>query len=142
MLTTIARERLEQNAQDPAKIRLLMFSALENHRLSERFYKLHIAELYDMIASFIRKQMDEGKLRRLDPLIAARAFVGMVFHHSLVQELMGGSKYQTFDIDDVSRTMAQIWLGGMLVDAEETRAPAARTHGLAARREAHGDLKV
>jgi AcrR family transcriptional regulator len=120
MLATIARERLEQNAQDPAKIRLLMFSALENHRLSERFYKLHIAELYEMIATFIRNQMEEGKLRRFDPLIAARSFVGMVFHHSLVQELMGGNKYQSFDIAEVSRTMAEIWLGGMLADSCRT----------------------
>jgi AcrR family transcriptional regulator len=116
MLTTIARERLEQNAEDPSKIRLLMFSALENHRLSERFYKLHIAELYDMVAAFVRRQMDEGRLRRMDPLIAARAFVGMVFHHSLVQELLGGNKYQSFDIGEVSRTVAEIWLGGMLSD--------------------------
>jgi AcrR family transcriptional regulator len=113
IFTAIARDVLNRNFQDPGKSRLLLFSALENHRLSQRFFKMYMSEWYELLASYIRRQMEEGRFRKIDPVLAARGFIGMCFHHYLVQELFGGSKYQSYDLDEVAHTMATLWLTGI-----------------------------
>jgi hypothetical protein len=119
IFTSIARDVLNRNLQDPARSRLLLFSGLENHRLSQRYFKTYMSEWYEMLAGYIRRQIAEGRFRRVDPLLAARGFIGMVFHHYLVQELFGGGKYQSYDVDEVARTMAELWLGGICCEAEQ-----------------------
>ena len=121
IFTAIARYVLNRNMQDPAKCRLLLFSALENHRLSQRFFKTYMSEWYELLGSYIRRQMEEGRFRKVDPVLAARGFVGMVFHHYLVQELFGGSKYQSYDIEEVAQTMAEVWLNGICCEPVEDK---------------------
>ena len=127
MFTAIALYVLNRNLQDPAKSRLLLFSALENHRLSQRFFKTYMSEWYELLAGYIRRQIEEGRFRNVDPLLAARGFVGMVFHHYLVQELFGANKYQTYDIEQVARTMASLWLTGICRETEHDHPSSHRT---------------
>jgi AcrR family transcriptional regulator len=119
IFSAIARDVLNRNFGDPGKSRLLLFSALENHRLSQRFFKTYMSEWYELLASYIRRQIDDGKFRNVDPLLAARGFIGMCFHHYLVQQLFGGGEYQNFDIDEVAHTMASLWLSGICCEPDE-----------------------
>ena len=80
-----------------------------------------MSEWYELLAAYIRRQMEEGKFRKVDPTLAARGFVGMVFHHYLVQELFGGGKYQSYDVEDVAQTMADLWLNGICCESESER---------------------
>jgi AcrR family transcriptional regulator len=114
MFATIATGILQRNAQDPTLTRLLLFSGLEAHELSERFFQTYIAEYYETLATYIRQRVRDGAFRKVDPLLAARSFLGMVFNHFLVQELFGGERYQKFDIETVSETLVDIWLNGIL----------------------------
>jgi hypothetical protein len=66
-----------------------------------------------VLARFVRKGIAAGRFRPVDPLLAARGFLGMVIYHSWIQELYGGKKVQEFDPRVVSRTLAGIWLAGM-----------------------------
>lgn len=113
IFTAIARHVLNRNLRDPAKSRLLLFSGLENHRLSQRFFKTYMSEWYELLGSYIRRQIAEGRFCDVDPVLAARGFIGMVFHHYLVQELFGGARYQSYDIEEVAQTMATLWLNGI-----------------------------
>ena len=125
LFTEIAAEILERRAKDQSLSRLLLFSALENHKLSSRFFRTYVAEYYEVLAGFIRERMDRGEFRKVDPLLAARGFLGMLIYYSWVQELFGGKRYQKFDVQQVSRTMAEIWLRGMQTSVEgENRTPA------------------
>src|SRR5207302_5909360 len=98
---------------DTEMTRLLWFTALENHTLSERFFRTFVANYYEALGSHIRGRIRQGKFRKVDPLLAARGFFGMVVYHFLIQELFGGEKYQKFDPETVAGTMAGIWLKGM-----------------------------
>jgi len=109
----IAEDLLERHTADTTLTRLLLFSALEHHRLSYRFFRTHIAEYYEALANHIRKRIREGKFRRVDPLLAARGFLGMITYHLLIQELFGGKRRRRFHIPQVSRALAEIWLRGM-----------------------------
>jgi AcrR family transcriptional regulator len=111
----IAEDTLRRRAEDGSLTRLLLYSALEDHKLSYRFFQTRVASYYEVLSEYIRKRIAAGAFRPVDPLLAARAFVGMVVYHSLIQELYGGKRYQNFDIHEVSATVTDIWLGGMLV---------------------------
>jgi AcrR family transcriptional regulator len=113
LFATIAQDWLERDRNDVAMSRLLLFTALENHRLSHRFFRTHVARYYETLAEHIRKRIRDGAFRPVDPLLAARGFLGMVIYHIWVQELFGGSKYQRFDAKSVSRMLADMWLRGV-----------------------------
>jgi AcrR family transcriptional regulator len=113
-LAEIAQTFFRLRQEDSTLGRLLLFSALERHSLSQRFFRTHIADLYDCLAQYIRKRIKAGDFREMDPLLAARSFWGMVVYHFLMQELFGGKQYQEIDIDRASRVIADVWLEGML----------------------------
>ena len=113
VFAAIAEEMLRRNAEDDTLGRLLLFSALEEHRLSHRFFHTHVAQRYEILADYIRRRIREKQFRNVDPLLAARGFFGMVVYHVLIQEIFGGKHRQKFDPRKVSRTLAAIWLEGM-----------------------------
>jgi AcrR family transcriptional regulator len=125
ILAGLAAEILERGSRDQTLSRLLLYSALENHRLSQRFFRNHIAGYYDVLAEYIRRRVREGAFRPVDPLLAARGFLGMVIYHSWVQELFGGKRFQKFSVEQVSKTLVDIWLQGMLQPSKT--APAVRS---------------
>ncbi len=112
-LAGVAEDILRRNMDDPTRTRLFLFSALESHALSRRFFRTHVVRYYDVLADYIRERIRRGEFRRVDPRLAARSFLGMVAHHYQVQELFGGKHYQRFDPRRVSQTLADIWLSGM-----------------------------
>jgi len=114
MFATIARGILERNFKDSTLTRLLLFSGMEEHELSERFYNTYVAEYYETLASYIRRRVRLRAYRNVDPVLSARAFLGMVFNYFLVQELFGGGRYQRASVKKVSEIFADIWLDGML----------------------------
>ena len=86
VFTLIGSYRI-QRSSDPTLLRLLLFSALEGHELSEMFFQKQHRMFYDYLSSYIRRRMREGAFRRADPLLLARAFMGMLAHHRLLHEI-------------------------------------------------------
>lgn len=86
VFTLIASHRI-QRAADPSLLRLLLFSALEGHALSDMFFRNQHRVFYDYLAGYIGQRIREGAFRRADPLLTARAFMGMIAHHRLLHEI-------------------------------------------------------
>ncbi len=121
VLSRVAFDVLERRTKDQTLSRLLLYSALEKHELSERFFRNYIANYFEVLARFVREGIAAGRFRNVDPLLAARGFLGMVVYHSWIQELYRGKEVQDFDLHVVSRTLARIWLQG--VQTEKKLAP-------------------
>lgn len=113
VFTAIAHEFLSRTPRDTELTRLLWFTALENHTLSERFFREYVAVYYEALAGYIGRRIRQGAFRKIDPLLAARGFLGMVVYHFLIQELFSGEKYQQFNPEEVAATLTAIWLAGM-----------------------------
>lgn len=86
VFSLIAGYRIQQH-KDPTLLRLLLFSALEGHELSAMFFESQHRKFYDYLSGYIAKRIKEGAFRRVDPLLAARAFTGMIAHHRLLHEI-------------------------------------------------------
>jgi len=121
-LTRLAEDILERNTRDATLARLLFFSALERHRLTDRYYRSFGTAYVDDLARYVRARVRDGRFRRVDPELAARAFLGMVVHRFLVHELFGGKRRERLDIPRVCRGIADLWLQSM-------RAPRAARSG-------------
>ncbi len=119
VLVGVAEDMLNR---DTTLTRLLQFTALEKHELSDRFYRTHVSGYFEQLAEFIRRNIEAGRFRNVDPLLAARSFIGILFHHFAVQELYGGKKYQQFDNREVSRVLVDLWLRGVAAQPEEALA--------------------
>jgi AcrR family transcriptional regulator len=109
----IAEGLLERSRRDPNFIRLFLFSALERHSLSQRFFRTYTTVYWDLLAKYIRGRMRAGEFRTTNPLLAARSFIGMVGHYNIMHSLLGPGKYPDYSDRLVSKTLARIWLGGM-----------------------------
>jgi AcrR family transcriptional regulator len=86
VFTLIASYRIHRGT-DPTLMRLLLFSALEGHELSDMFFRNQHRMFYDYLSGYIARRIREGAFRPVDPLVVARAFMGMVTHHRLLHEI-------------------------------------------------------
>jgi AcrR family transcriptional regulator len=109
----VAEGLLERSRRDPNFIRLFLFSALERHSLSQRFFRTYTTVYWDLLAKYIRGRMRAGEFQTTNPLLAARSFIGMVGHYNIMHSLLGPGKYPDYSDRLVSKTLARIWLGGM-----------------------------
>lgn len=94
--TLLASYRIRKGA-DPTLFRLLLFSALEGHQMSDIFFRQQYRVFHDLLAGYIRQRIDDGAYRSVDPLLAARAFFGIIVHHRLLHDIFGVPMHRTHD---------------------------------------------
>src|SRR5262245_44524143 len=75
---TLAFHVLEFHERDDTSMRLLLYSTLEGHELAEMITRNHILKTSQQMAEYVKKRMAEGVFRRMDPMTAVRAFMGMI----------------------------------------------------------------
>jgi len=111
----LALDALNAQQSDPRFMRLLIFSALEEHDLSERFFQESVSRIYDFIGDYIKLRQADGAFRQMDTAVAVRAFHGMVVHHSLNNVLWNRSR-TIVDITNerAAREFSDILLHGIL----------------------------
>lgn len=83
----LALDALNQHDCDPEFHRLLLHSALEEHELAQMFWEKFVKRVYALLGGYIRQRQRDGAFTKVDPLIVVRAFIGMIVHHSLNNNL-------------------------------------------------------
>jgi len=83
----LALGALQHHQEDPAFQRLLLHSALEKHELAQMFFDQFVLRVYEFLGAYIRQRQLDGVFVEIDPAIVVRAFIGMVIHHSLNNNL-------------------------------------------------------
>lgn len=104
---------LRKNTADPTFMRLLLYSALEGHDLSRMFFENNAMDHTRMLARYIRRRIRERGFRKVDALLAARAFIGMAIHYVMSQEIYGMKKFFRFPPEKVVDTLADLFLNGL-----------------------------
>jgi hypothetical protein len=75
------------------------------------FFAKHHRVFYDHLATYIETRIGEGAFREVDPLLAARAFIGIVVHHRLLHEIFGVPMYRSHD--ETVATYVDLFLTGL-----------------------------
>jgi len=99
--------------KDPSFLRLLHFSALEGHELSDMFFDTYVQHLRTLLSNYIEERISEGAFKDINSLLAARAFMGMFINYIISQELFGEKKKKRIKKEDVVETFVKIFLEGI-----------------------------
>jgi AcrR family transcriptional regulator len=83
----LALGALQHHEGDRDFQRLLLYSALEQHELAQMFFENFVRRVYDFLGGYIRERQKDGAMIEIDPAIVVRAFIGMIMHHSLNNNL-------------------------------------------------------
>jgi AcrR family transcriptional regulator len=110
----LAFSALEHHECDTEFHRLLLHAALERHELAEMFWERNVRPLYEFLGAYIRRRQLDGAMILIEPAVVVRAFVGMVIHHSLNNNLWD-PKRSLLNISngDAARSFADILLRGI-----------------------------
>jgi AcrR family transcriptional regulator len=110
----LALGALEHHECDPEFQRLLLHSALEGHELAEMFFEKFIRRVYELLGSYITERQRDGAMAQLDPAIVVRAFIGMVIHHSLNNNLWDPERrLLNISNEEAAKQFADILLNGI-----------------------------
>jgi AcrR family transcriptional regulator len=113
VFTAIASRMINKCGKDPSFIRLLHFSALEGHELSDMFFETYVEYVNMLLCDYIETRIGDGAFKKVHPLYASQAFIGMVINHIIVQELFGEKKRNSTDQERIVETFVQIFLEGI-----------------------------
>jgi AcrR family transcriptional regulator len=113
-----ARQALEKHQTDVAFMRMIFYSALEEHELADKFFSDFIGRIYEFLGGYIRKRQRDGVFRKMNSKIIIRAFLGMLIHHSL-NNILWDKNRRILDIsnEEAARSFAEIILRGTTVQA-------------------------
>jgi TetR/AcrR family transcriptional regulator len=109
----VGLESLIRTEQDPSLMRLLLFSALEGHELSHLFFESKVRGLHEFLSSYIKGRIGDGAFQPVDPLLAARGFVGMIAHYLLIHEIFGVKRQAGLLPEHVVDTFVRLFLQGI-----------------------------
>jgi AcrR family transcriptional regulator len=122
---TLALEALQHHDQDPEFQRLLLYSALEEHELAQMFWEGTVIQVYDLLVSYIRERQKDGAFREINPFVVVRAFVGMIIHHSLNNNLWDRErKLLNISNEQAARDFTGILLNSIVIDTSGNKGTA------------------
>jgi AcrR family transcriptional regulator len=113
VFTAIASRMFEKCCRDPSFMRLLHFSALEGHDLSDMFFDTYADYINTLISDYIENRISDGAFKNLSSLYASKAFIGMVVNQIIVQELFMEKRKNNIDLDKMIATFVEIFLEGI-----------------------------
>ena len=118
----MALDALNQHDCDPEFQRLLLHSALEEHELAHMFWEKFVRRVYRSLRTYIRLRQREGAIKDVEPFVIVRAFVGMIIHHSLNNNLWDRDR-QLLKISNqsVARAFTDILLNGVAARPQTRR---------------------
>ncbi len=88
---TIATHILTRHEEDETFMRLMFYSALEGHELSDLFFRNYVSERFARLVTHIKQRIADGVFRKVDPMIAVRMFFGTVMHHAIMNRFFNQS---------------------------------------------------
>ena len=106
---------IKKNEGDPAFMRLLQFSILEGHRLSEIFFKTHILIKVQFLSDYIEQRIAEGAFKKMPPFLLARVFLGMIVQYMIGNEVFWKKEKIHYSREEVVNTFVTLFLEGIKI---------------------------
>jgi AcrR family transcriptional regulator len=113
VLRAMAHAMIKRTQEDPTLMRLLLFSALEGHALSDLFFQSRVARVDEFLCRYIGQRLAAGAFRPVDPLQAAWNFIGMIAYHLLYQEVFRQKPPAHLTTERAIDEMVEVFLRGV-----------------------------
>jgi AcrR family transcriptional regulator len=126
---SIASNLIARNTGDPTFMRLILYSALEGHDLSRIFFETHVMGKTRLLADYIRQRIKEKAFKPVPPLLAARAFMGMIIHYVQFREIYGMKNSLRFSQKKAVSTFVDTFLNGLTGGSKRNGSSKRKTDG-------------
>jgi len=110
-LSLIARVTVAKMKRDQTFLRMMLFSALENHPMSRRLYQQRLP-LIEFMEKLFQARMDKGEMESSDPGLLARAFFSMIYHYVLITKIFRARTYFKKSEKEVLAGFIHVFLNG------------------------------
>lgn len=98
---------------DPEFIRLLYFSGLEGHELSDIFFDGYIKHMRSVLREYIERRINEGDFKKVNPSLATRAFLGMVGNYVIHNTIFNQNVLEDVEEKELVSTFTSLFLKGI-----------------------------
>jgi AcrR family transcriptional regulator len=96
-----------------AFFRIMIGEAIRFPQIGEMVYKMAAGRVFGAITRYLQHQVDLGRLRPHDTMIATRSFVGMFVGHVLMREVLRQPEAFATPDDEVIATAVEIFVRGL-----------------------------
>jgi AcrR family transcriptional regulator len=108
--------KVMENPMSVAVMRVIMGEAIRRPQVARIVSEIGPNRAFRFLADYLRQQMDAGVLRRADPGVAARCFMGPLILFFLSREVLEQPDALTLDAETVLATTLEVFLRGMQPD--------------------------
>ena len=113
LLRVFARAYIARNRQDPTFIRLMMYSALEDHKFRERFLDMHRSPHMRAVRRAIEKGVQEGVYRHVDPRLTARSFLWTLMQYCVSRFVASSRPVDPGNDEEMVENLVRVYAGGL-----------------------------
>lgn len=115
LFESIAFTILEFHEHDDTAMRLLFYSALEGHELADMIQRNHISKVHKRLADHVKKRIDDGVFRQMEPLRAVRCLMGMIMAYAMQKRFFRKIVEEEGEIDNrqIAISVAEMFLASM-----------------------------
>lgn len=110
---------LAYHSEDPDRVRLLLFSALEGHELADLWFEKATLDFIRRVEQHMERRAEAGAIRSESAELLARAFIFMVSHFGMMHLLFPGRCVPAPDAGVVKK-LVDIFLNGIATRGQIT----------------------
>ncbi len=111
LFSGLARKFFESFSRERNLYRLMLYSALEQHKLARKFRERQIEPIERFIEDYMRTRQAEGAFRKTDPHTSARNLLNMTYHH-VQRRVLFGDTTEPSDAD-AAQALTEVFLYGV-----------------------------
>lgn len=115
LLKLLALEAAKWHRDNEDYVRLIHFSALERHELADLANKVHAARFFELVASYMQREMEAGRLRAGDARLVARTYLGVIGDACRQRLLHGCDPLLDGELETVLPQLVDVLLDGLEV---------------------------
>lgn len=119
VLKAVIRNRLAILNSKRELVQLMLTEAQFIPELKEQFVEQIVLKVANVLEEFMKKRIDSGAFRDIDPRITTRTLVGMVGVFVVWKQFLHGDKYLDFDDESLTETIVDIFLNGVRKPVEK-----------------------
>ncbi len=97
--------------------RMLISEAIRFPQIAEMFYSQGLSPVLHALSAYMARQMEAGRLRQGEPMLAARTFMGMLVVHILAREVLRQPEAVALPDQQVIDNAVAVFLHGMRPDS-------------------------
>jgi len=116
--TELGQLVLKWYTHDASFVRLLLFSNLEGHELKDLFFERQTLRVLDIVSGYIERRIRQGAMRKVDPALSARVFLGMVSNYAQYGILFRCGALSESN-EEILRGMVGIFLNGTRIQGQQ-----------------------